>query len=119
MDKRIVFLKKQMLSNLRHLPTIEELAHFVNLSESHVQQLFKREVGMPPLQYLKRLRLEQAREMLENSFLQIREIGFKVGLSDQSHFIHDFKGKYGTTPGEYRKRHWAKIEAEESEANES
>lgn len=74
---------------------------------------------MPPLQYLKHLRLEQAREMLENSFLQIQQIGFKVGMSDQSHFVHDFKEKHGTTPGEYRKRHWAKTEAEESEADES
>lgn len=119
MDKRIAFLKKRMLANLRHSPTIEELTRFVNLSESHLQQLFKREVGMPPLQYLKHLRLEQAREMLENSFLQIREIGFKVGLSDQSHFIHNFKEKHGTTPSQYRKQHWAKTEAEESEPNES
>lgn len=119
MDKRITLLKKQMLSNLQLSPTIEEMARSVNLSESHLQQLFKREVGMSPVHYLRDLRLEQARELLENSFLQIREIGFKVGMSDQSHFIHDFKAKYGTTPSDYREQHWAKIEAEESDANES
>jgi AraC-like DNA-binding protein len=116
MDKRIFFLKKHMLSNLRHSPTMEEMARSVNLSESHLQQLFKSVVGMSPIQYLQDLRLEKARELLENSFLQIREIGFRVGMSDQSHFIHDFKGKYGMTPSEYRRQHWAKAEAD---ANES
>jgi AraC family transcriptional regulator len=88
MDKRIFFLKKQMLSNLRHSPTMEEMARLVNLSESHLQQLFKHTVGMSPIQYLQDLRLEKARELLEDSFLQIREIGFQVGMSDQSHFIY-------------------------------
>lgn len=119
MDKRIAFLKNLMLANLQHSPTVEELATAVNLSESHLQQLFKREIGVSPIQYLRDLRLELAREMLVNSFLQIREIGFKVGMSDQSHFIRAFKEKYGTTPSDYRKRHWAKTESEESDANES
>ena len=108
-----------MLSNLQHSPTIEEMARLVNLSESHLQQLFKSVVGMSPIQYLQDLRLEKARELLEDSFLQIREIGFKVGMSDQSHFIHDFKRKYGMTPSEHRRQHWAKTEADESDADES
>ena len=119
MDKRIAFLKKQLLSNLQHSPTIEEMAIAVNLSESHLQQLFKKEFGLSPVQYLRDLRLELAREMLVNSFFQIREIGFKVGMSDQSHFIRAFKEKYGRTPSDYRKRHWAKTESEESDANET
>ncbi len=64
------------------------MARLVNLSESHLQQLFKHIVGMSPIQYLQDLRLEKARELLEDSFLQIREIGFQVGMSDQSHFIY-------------------------------
>lgn len=117
MDKRIAFLKKQMLSNLQHSPTIEEVTHSVNLSESHLQQLFKREIGMSPIQYLKHLRLETARDLLENSFLQIKEVGFKVGMTDQSHFICAFKEAYGNTPSQYRKQYWTKTEAKETAAN--
>jgi len=119
MDKRIVFLKKQILSNLRYTPTIEKMARSVELSESYLQQLFQREIGMSPVQYLKQLRLETARDLLENSFKQVKQIGNEVGMADQSHFIRDFKQKYGLSPSEYRKRHWAKIEAEESGVNES
>lgn len=119
MDKRIAFLRKQMLANLRHTLTIEQMARVINLSESHLLWLFKREVGMSPIQYLNHLRLETAKDLLENTFLQVKQVGDKVGMSDQSHFIHDFKEKYGTTPSQYRKQHWAKTEAEESKANES
>lgn len=64
MDKRIAFLKKQMLSNLQHTPTIEEMARSVNLSESHLLQLFKREIGMSPIQYLR----TYARRILTDGF---------------------------------------------------
>jgi AraC-like DNA-binding protein len=53
---------------------------------------------------------------LENSFKHIKEIRFEVGIRDQSHFTRDFKLKYGITPSEYRKRHWAKLEAEKLQA---
>ncbi len=119
MDKRIAFLTKQMLSNLRHSPTIEQMACLVNLSESHLQQLFKRELGISPIQYLRSLRLEKARELLEESFMRVQEIGWTIGISDKSHFVHDFKKEFGATPSEHRKQHWKKIEDEESKSNES
>lgn len=58
--------------------------------------------------YLNELRLEKARELLEDErcFLQIKEIGHQVGLVNDSHFTRDFKKKYGLTPTEYRKQHW-------------
>ena len=114
MDKRIAFLKKQMLSNLQYSTTIEEMARLVNLSESHLQQLFKMEIGMSPIQYLKHLRLETARDLLENSFNQVKQIGFEVGMIDQSHFVRQFKKKYSLTPSEYRKKFWESIEVKEN-----
>lgn len=119
MDKRIAFLKKQILSNLQHQFTIEKMARSVNLSEPHLLWLFKREVEMSPIQYLKHLRLEKARELLEDSFKNIKEIGSAVGMREQSHFVRDFKAKYGASPSEYRKQHWAKIEAVETNCNKS
>lgn len=74
---------------------------------------------MSPAQYLKHLRLEQARDLLENSFKPIKKIGSTVGMSDPSHFTRDFKEKYGASPSDYRKQHWAKTEADEVDANES
>lgn len=71
---------------------------------------------MPLFQYLRRLRLEKARELLEDSFKNVKEIGFAVGMADQTHFTRAFKDKFGLTPSNYRKQHWAKLQSEESEA---
>lgn len=105
-----------MLADLQSQPSIEKLANSVNLSASHLLKLFKTEVGVSPVQYLRLLRLEKARELLEETFLQVSQIGFEVGMPDQSHFTRDFKDQYGLTPSAYRKQHWAKPTAEEYDA---
>lgn len=71
MDKRIHFLQNQMLANPQSQPSIEEMAKSVNLSASHLLKLFKTEVGMSPVQYMRTMRLEKARELLEESFLRV------------------------------------------------
>lgn len=60
---------------------------------------------MTPVSYLKKLRIEMARKLLETTFLTNQQIIIKVGIYDESHFIKDFKKAYGLLPSEYRKRH--------------
>ena len=57
---------------------------------------------MPPIRYLRQLRMEQAKHLLESSFLSVKEIAFQVGLNDESHFVRDFKSTYGYSPALYR-----------------
>ena len=57
---------------------------------------------MPPIRYLRQLRMERAKELLESSFLSVKEIAFQVGLNDESHFVRDFKSTYGYSPALYR-----------------
>lgn len=117
MDRRIFALKKQMLSNLRHQPTLDEMAKATNVTAPHLQKLFKAETGLSPTQFLRDLRFEKARELLENTFKRVKEIRFEVGIKDQSHFDKDFKQKFGLSPSECRRQHQEKLEAEELAAN--
>ena len=78
------------------------LAASVNLSPSRFRHLFKSEIGLTPAQYLKRLRIEGARKLLEGSFLRLKEVMPRVGVSDESHFIRDFKKTHGLPPIKYR-----------------
>ncbi len=117
MDRRIFALRKQMLSNLQHQPSVEEMAEKVEVTASYLQRLFKAETGMSPINYLRDLRLEKARELLGNSFLRIQQICYEVGIKDQSHFDKYFKEKFGVSPSEYRRQHQEKLEAEEADAN--
>ena len=57
---------------------------------------------MPPIKYLRLLRMERAKGLLESSFLSVKEIAFQVGLNDESHFVRDFKSTYGFSPAIYR-----------------
>lgn len=48
--------------------------------------------------------MERARDLLESSFLSVKEIAYQVGLNDESHFVRDFKSTYGFSPALYRSR---------------
>ncbi len=110
MDGRIFNLKRLLLERLSHAWTIEEMAGIVELSAPHLQKLFKANLGISPMAYLRELRLEKACEFLENSFHRLKQIGIEIGMPDHSHFTRDFKSKFGVTPTEYRRQHWEKIQ---------
>ena len=82
--------------------SLSEFAQSVNLSVWRLCHVFKTDVGMPPMRYLRLLRMERAKDLLESSFLSVKEIGFRVGLTDESHFVRDFKATYGLSPACYR-----------------
>ena len=48
--------------------------------------------------------MERAKDLLESSFLSVKEIAYQVGLNDESHFVRDFKSTYGFSPALYRTR---------------
>lgn len=91
-----------MQSDVRSEVSLAELAQSVNLSVWRLCHIFKSDVGMPPIRFLRQLRMERARDLLESSFLSVKEIAFQVGLNDESHFVRDFKSVYGSSPALYR-----------------
>lgn len=117
MDRRVVYLKEKFSKDLRHQWKIEEMAKLVNVTVSHLQKVVKDELDISPLQFLRYLRLEKARHLLETTFKNGKEIRIEVGIGDSSHFVKYFKERYGVTPSEYRRQHWAKIENEKDNAS--
>jgi transcriptional regulator GlxA family with amidase domain len=103
MDKRISIIVKTISSNFQKCWKIDELAESVSLSVSQFEELFRQEIQISPIQFQKHIRFEKAKALLETTYLTVKEIGFEVGINDQSHFVRDFKKKYGLTPTEYRK----------------
>jgi transcriptional regulator GlxA family with amidase domain len=105
MNSRVQKVVHLIQRELGRKVTLSEMAQAVNLSAAHLRTLFKSEIGMTPAQYQKKLRLLEARSLLESTFLNVQEIMIRVGLSDDSHFVRDFKKIYGLTPVQYRARH--------------
>src|ERR671929_1500628 len=102
LDKRVEKILEMMRADVRGELTLTEFAQSVNLSVWRLSHIFKSDVGMPPIKYLRLLRMERAKELLESSFLSVKEIAFQVGLNDESHFVRDFKSTYGFSPALYR-----------------
>lgn len=91
-----------MRDDVRGELSLTDLAQSVNLSVWRLSHIFKSDVGVPPIKYLRLLRMERAKNLLESSFLSVKEIGYQVGLNDESHFVRDFKATYGASPACYR-----------------
>ena len=102
-----------MREDVRGELCLSELAQSVNLSVWRLCHIFKSDVGMPPMRYLRLLRMERAKFLLESSFLSVKEIAYRVGLNDESHFVRDFKSTYGSSPALYR-THFRRNGAEQS-----
>jgi AraC-like DNA-binding protein len=90
--------------NLHRKLTLDVLAGAAYLSTSRLRHSFKAEVGLTPTQYLQRLRMERAKELLETTRLSVKEIRSRVGFSGDSHFVNDFRRAFGVSPARYRAR---------------
>ena len=104
MDPRVLHTINLLSEDVSNQCDIKALADSVNLSPSRLRHLFKDETGYTPAQYLKRLRLERAKELLEGSFLRLKEVMPRVGVKDESHFVRDFKKTHGLPPIKYRSK---------------
>ncbi len=91
-------------SNMAHPWSLQELATQIHINPSYLVRLFKRHIGLAPLQYLARVRAETAAHLLLTGTCNIAEIGEQVGWSDPSYFAERFKVHYGLTAKEYRRR---------------
>ncbi len=79
---------------------LDSAARAVNLSVSRLRHLFKKQLGISPTRRLKEDRLVKARELLGGTFLSVKEVAARVGATDMSHFIRDYKQRYKETPSE-------------------
>jgi len=102
MDERIEIVISTMKDKINQDLRLDDLALSVYLSRWRFSHLFKHEVGIPPAHYLKSLKMIEAKRLLETSPLTIKQIIFRLGIKDKSHFERDFKKKYGLTPARYR-----------------
>jgi transcriptional regulator GlxA family with amidase domain len=105
MDPRIREAIALMEKQLHIEVSLDDLALSVNLSASRFRHLFKSETSVSPMQYLASLRMLKAKELIETSFLSVKQVRSSIGVHDKKHFSSLFKKNYGLTPAEYRSRH--------------
>jgi AraC family transcriptional regulator len=82
-----------------------ELAAMCGMSEAHFSREFRRAVGLPPHQYLMKLRLERAARALLAADARVLDVAQEYGFANPSHFARAFAARFGMTPSEYRQTH--------------
>ena len=83
--------------------TIAALAAKAGYSTAHFINLFKKQHGITPAQYVVRLRLQKAKQSLLMTDLTSKEIAFSCGFRDELYFIRFFKTHTGLTPTQFRR----------------
>lgn len=91
---------------------IEEMAEAVGLSRSVFFVKIKSLVGMAPIDFLRHLRMERAKQLVELSTMNVSQIAYAVGFTDPKYFTRCFKKEMGCTPTELRERQANQKESE-------
>jgi len=103
-DRRVQAVIDYMSEDLSRPLRLQEVAQAVNLSASRLQHLFKAHTNLTAAQYLKLLRMQRAKHLIDSTVLNTKEIMQRVGMRNKSHFVREFKKIYGLPPASYKQR---------------
>lgn len=101
-SKHINACKEYIYSHLKERITIEDLADALGVSASYLSRLFKKETGDSVSAYIRRQKIEMAKNLLQYSEYSMIDIANRLSFSSQSHFIQQFREYTGMTPKKYR-----------------
>ena len=83
--------------------TLDELLKIAHMSRSNLMRVFRKATGQTPIEYLVRLRIQRAMEMLRNTDQSITEIAMEVGFNDSNYFTRQFRRALGESPRDFRR----------------
>ncbi len=83
-------------------PSRADVADYVGVSMSYLNRCFRQEIGLTPIAYLNRYRINQAKNLLLTSEQTITEIAMALGFSSSSYFSQVFRRETGMSPSEYQ-----------------
>ncbi len=105
-DRWAAYVREALMYMEAHLSeplSVGQIANAVHLSEAYFARLFRRCIGLTPLEQLTGMRLEKATELLAAG-TSVTATGLEVGIPHVGHFIRQFKAQYGETPYQWQKK---------------
>jgi AraC-like DNA-binding protein len=97
-NRAIQLMRDQCMSSV----SIQDIVSSFGMSEANFCHYFKKITGVSPKKYLTDLKMEKARDLLAHT--SVTDAALDLGYENISHFIAQFKAKYGQTPKQYQKR---------------
>ncbi len=87
--------------------TLKDIAAAAHVTGDHFTRLFRANVGQPPMQYLRQIRIARSTSLLRDTDKRIEEIAWSVGFKDPLYFSRVFRQVRGQCPTEWRRLHAA------------
>ena len=94
------YLRRHYMEN----PTVAQMAEELKIGETKLRSLFRKELGAPPAQLIRSLRMRQAAELLCFTDRKINDISRQCGFPNPFAFCRSFRSIYALSPSEFRKR---------------
>jgi len=101
--EKIMQARKILKESIAEAPTIPELAKMTGINQQKLKKGFKQLFNQTIGQYLRSIRLNQAKLLLLEGSLSVIAISQQVGYQNSSHFARRFKEKFGVLPKDYQK----------------
>ncbi len=98
-------LKEYIDNNYRENLSLKYVADVLCVNSAYLGQIFKKQTGVSFNQYLHKLRINEAKQLLTTTNLKIYEIANTIGYQDVNYFMKKFESALFTTPNTYRKNH--------------
>lgn len=103
-DPLVVAMLQDLDKHIAEEVTLPSLARRSGFSAQHLNRLFRKHLGVTPLQYLARVRMERAAELLRDGRLTVAEIARRVGVPDPYYFSRLFHNHHGKSPTQFRQQ---------------
>ncbi len=106
-DKRIEQALQIMQNHIHRDLSLQELSSQLGITTQYCIQIFKERMGITPMRYLRKLKIETAEALLTDTNRSLREIAEDLGFYSEFHFSRVFKQYTREAPSRYRRRHRA------------
>lgn len=92
------YIRKNYMNDI----SMQDAARAVNYSDAYFSKMFKQQFGLNFTAYLAEYRIEEAKKMLRQPTVSVKDVGVQVGYPDSNYFARVFRRMNGVSPSEYR-----------------
>lgn len=101
--REIAMAKSYVAEHLAEELSVVRMGELAGMSESRFSHVFKEETGLSFMEYVSMVRMDKARELLQNTDLRVNEIAEQIGIANPNYFSAQYKKRTGQSPNEFRK----------------
>lgn len=99
----VTMVERYIITNLDKKITLRKVAEYVHLNPSYLSRLFKQVKGVSLIDFSNQIKIEKAKEVLQQEKISIQEVGRSIGIQDPYYFNKVFKKYVGISPSIYKK----------------